>query len=64
MHLRPRHASLVAAAALAASTLAMAPAANAVPVFVDADTHLQPYSGAYTYSGSCTTTENSTTSPL
>jgi hypothetical protein len=60
MHLRPRHASLVAAAALAASTLAMAPAANAVPVFVDADTHLQPYSGAYTYSGTCTTTENST----
>ncbi len=57
-----RPVAAFAALALAGSVLAFsAPAAQAAPVFVDADTNLEPFSGAYTYSGGCTTVETPST---
>ena len=69
MSSRPiRLAATLAATVLAGSMLALtAPAANAAPVFVDADTELDPFAGAYTDSGVCVTTPttaNTTSAPV
>ena len=58
MSSRPiRLAAMLATTALAGSLLALtAPAAHAAPVFVDADTNLDPFVGASTTSGACLTT--------
>jgi hypothetical protein len=69
MSSRPiRLAATLAATALAGSMLALtAPAANAAPVFVDADTDVEPFAGAYTDAGACLTTPtavNTTTTPV
>jgi hypothetical protein len=61
--LRPAHrlAAITSTALLAgALTLSVAPAAHAAPVFVDADTHLSPYSGVSNQTGgTCVVTETS-----
>ena len=62
MSSRPiRLAALLATTALAGSMLALtAPAAHAAPVFVDADTELDPYSYVNNYTGgTCVVTETS-----
>jgi hypothetical protein len=69
MHSRPiRFAATLAATALATSIVALtAPAASAAPVFVDADTDLDPFVGASTDTGACVTTPttaNTTTVPV
>src|SRR5687768_15905195 len=56
-----RLAASLAATALAGSVLAItAPAAHAAPVFVDADTVVEPFSYANNYTGgTCVVTETS-----
>lgn len=63
MHLsstRRRLSVAVSAAALLGASLALAPAAQAAPVFVDAETELNPYSYADTNGTDCTVTPTGT----